>query len=85
MVEIVCTCPELARNLKESVQWKLLVLYLERRGVSASIWVEGEEAPAFAQIPGFTRSAEAKISKPKVKAVAQPVPELEAPAEEKRF
>ena len=76
MVEIVCTCPELAKNLKESVQWKLLALYLERKGVSASIWVEGEEAPAFAQIPGFNRSKDAKVSLPKLRSSVQSAQEL---------
>lgn len=65
MVEIVCTCPRLAQTLGESVQWKLLMLYLERQGVSASIWVEGEETPAFAQAPGFTPSELATVAKPK--------------------
>ncbi|HEY9736855.1 MAG TPA: hypothetical protein V6D06_11250 [Trichocoleus sp.] len=65
MVEIVCTCPKLAQTLGESVQWKLLMRYLERQGVSASIWVEGEETPAFAQVPGFTPSELPSAAKPK--------------------
>jgi hypothetical protein len=77
MVEIVCTCPELAKNLKESVQWKLLALYLERKGVSASIWVEGEEAPAFAQVPSFNRFKEAKVNLPKLRSPVQPTQELQ--------
>lgn len=63
MVEIVCTCPEVAQVLGQSVQWKLLIKYLERQGVSASIWVEGEEIPTFSQVPGFTESETSQISK----------------------
>lgn len=66
MVEIVCTSQEFAKTLKDSVQWQLLIRYLERQGVSASIWVEGEDHPAFAQIPDFTpgKSSKAAQAKP---------------------
>lgn len=55
MVEIICVCPKLAYALGRSVPWQRLVQYLDRQGISASIWVEGRETPAFARVPGFNR------------------------------
>ena len=51
MVEFICTSSDVAKILQESVQWHLLMKHLERKGIVASLWIEGEETPEVVQMP----------------------------------
>lgn len=70
MVEIICVCPKLAYALGKSIPWQRLVQYLDRQGISASIWVEGKDTPAFVQVPGFTKSWQPAVNSPAVDSAA---------------
>lgn len=71
MVDFVCTSPAVAQTLQNSVQWQLLLKHLERNGIGANVWVDGEDQPVSVQIPDLpevkvSRSADA----PQPKAVS---------------
>lgn len=51
MVDFVCTSSSVAQLLQDSVQWQLLMKHLERNGICANVWVDGEEEPMFIQSP----------------------------------
>ena len=51
MIEFVCMSSGVAEILQESVQWQLLMRHLERKGVVATLWVEGRENPEAVQMP----------------------------------
>ena len=51
MVDFVCVSPNVAEILQDSVQWQLLMKHLERHGICANVWVDGDEQPVFIQSP----------------------------------
>lgn len=61
MVDFVCTSPAVAQTLQNSVQWQLLLKHLERNGIGANVWVDGEDQPVSVQIPDLP---EIKASRP---------------------
>lgn len=65
MVDFICTSPRVAKILQDSVQWQLLLKHLERNGIGANVWVDGEEQPIAVQIPelpDIPRAVELEVS-----------------------
>ncbi|PSN17578.1 hypothetical protein C7271_17005 [filamentous cyanobacterium CCP5] len=53
MVDFICTSPSVAKTLQNSVQWQLLLKHLERNGIGANVWVDGDDQPISVQIPNL--------------------------------